>query len=312
MMIFWIHLLFPLFLSFGFLSTPAHDHSDLTPAQSSTDSTVVILLGTGNPYPDPERQGPATAVVVGKRVFLFDAGAGVMRQLNAAHLPINGVTALFITHLHSDHTLGYPDLIFTSWVMRRVEPLQAYGPKGLQRMTDLLISAYSEDIDIRTEGLEKEVPDGYKVSVLEIAPGVVYESAGVCITAIPVHHGNWAEAYGFRIDTPERSIVISGDTAPSEEIVKAAEGVDILVHEVYPQGRVAPEDRPRGELWPQYLKEFHTSDVELGRLAARCHPKLLLLTHVVWLGGTEDEIIKGIREGGYTGPVTVGRDLGRY
>src|SRR6476660_9875686 len=119
--------------------------------------TQIILLGTGTPYPDPHASGPATAVVVGKRVFLFDAGVGVMRRMNAAGLPISGPEAVFITHLHSDHTLGYDDLILTSWIMRRVSPLQVYGPRGLQRMTNFLLAAYSEDIEIRTHGLEREV-----------------------------------------------------------------------------------------------------------------------------------------------------------
>src|SRR5437879_11955595 len=110
------------------------------------------------PRPDPDASGPATAVVVGRRVFLVDAGPGIERRLAAAHLPIDGVTALFITHLHSDHTLGYPDLIFTSWVMGRKQPLAAYGPHGLQKMTDHLVAAWAEDIEVRTNGLEKRTP----------------------------------------------------------------------------------------------------------------------------------------------------------
>jgi len=107
------------------------------------------------------------------------------------------VTALLVTHLHSDHTLGYPDLIFTSWVMGRKKPLLAYGPAGLQRMTDHLIAAYAEDIRIRTEGLEHQTPGGYRVDVHEIRPGKVYDNEGVRVTAIPVLHGNWREAYGY-------------------------------------------------------------------------------------------------------------------
>jgi ribonuclease BN (tRNA processing enzyme) len=122
----------------------------------------VILLGTGTPYPDPAASGPATAVVVGGRVFLFDAGPGVMRRLRAANLPVNGPEALFITHLHSDHTLGYADLILTSWMMRRRAPFPVYGPRGLQRMTSHLLAAYSEDIEIRENGLEHEVAGGYR------------------------------------------------------------------------------------------------------------------------------------------------------
>ena len=287
----------------------------VAPAQSQPDSagrTTVILLGTGMPRPDPTRAGPATAIQVGDRVFLVDAGAGVMRRLAAAKLPIDAVTALFVTHLHSDHTLGYPDLILTSWVMGRRTPLQAYGPHGLQRMTSLILDAWSEDIDIRIHGLEHESPSGYAVDVHEIDPGVVYDSAGVQVTAIAVKHGNWQEALAYRFDTPDRSITISGDTRPSEALARAAMGTDVLIHEVYPASRVAPEDRPGGDLWPQYLRAYHTSDVELGALAARIQPKLLILYHIVRMGGTDDEILAGVRRGGFAGTAVIGNDLDRF
>ena len=283
-----------------------------TSAESAEKQTQIILLGTGTPYPDPNASGPATAVVVGKRVFLFDAGAGVMRRMNAAGLPISGPEAVFITHLHSDHTLGYPDLILTSWIMRRVSPLQVYGPHGLQRMTRHLLAAFAEDIQIRTRGLEREVPGGYRVKVHEIKVGVVYEQDGVRVTAISVTHGSWKEAYGYRIDTPDRSIVISGDARPSESLVRAARGVDVLVHEVYSPLHLVPENRPGGKYWPQYMREFHTSDVELGVLAARASPKLLILTHIIRMGSTDEDLIAGVRTGGFDGPVRVGKDLERY
>ncbi len=282
-------------------------------AQSTASpSTEVVLLGTGMPYPDPNASGPATAVVIGKRVLLFDAGPGVMRRLKAANLPINGPEALFITHLHSDHTLGYPDLILTSWVMRRATPFSVYGPRGLRRMTRHLLAAFSEDIKIRTEGLEHEVPGGYRVNVKEIRAGVVYQRDGIRVTAIRVPHGNWKEAFAYRIDTPDRSIVISGDTRPSEALIKASMGVDVLVHEVYSAAHLAPEDRPGGEDWPQYNREFHTSDVELGTIAARIKPKLLILTHIIRMGATDEELLAGVRKGGFTGRVVIGRDLDRY
>ena len=199
--------------------------SGASPRQTP-DSTVVILLGTGMPRPNPLASGPATAIVVGSRLSRFDAGPGVERQLSAAHLPINGVTSLFVTHLHSDHRLGLPDLIFTSWVMGRRAPLAAYGPHGLQQMTDHIVAAWSEDIVIRTNGLEHASKDGYRVDVHEIKPGVVYDSEGVKITAVSVSHGDWQEAYGYRIDTPTRSIVISGDTRSSETLaVGSREGL---------------------------------------------------------------------------------------
>jgi ribonuclease BN (tRNA processing enzyme) len=282
------------------------------PAFPFSDSAVVITLGTGTPVPNPERSGPATAVVVGQRVLLFDAGSGVMRRLAAAGLPIDGVTAAFITHLHSDHTLGLPDLMLTSWVMGRSTPMRLSGPPGLRRMTDLLLSAWAEDTVVRILGLERGRPGGYRLDVREADEGVVYDSAGVRVTAFKVPHGEWEHAFAYRVDAGGRSIMISGDTRASETLARAARGVDVLVHEVYPETRIATENRPGGEFWPRYLREVHTSDVELGRIAAVAQPRLLLLTHVLFMGATEEEVLAGIRRGGFTGRVVIAKDLARY
>jgi ribonuclease BN (tRNA processing enzyme) len=282
------------------------------PAFPFSDSAVVITLGTGTPVPNPERSGPATAVVVGRRVFLFDAGSGVMRRMAAAGLPIDGMTAAFITHLHSDHTLGLPDLVLTSWVMGRSTPMRLHGPPGLRRMTDHLVAAWAEDTVVRVTGLERGRPGGYRVDVRETTGGVVYDSGGVTVTAIRVPHGEWEHAFAYRVDARGRSIVISGDTRPSEALERAASGVDVLIHEVYPATRVATENRPGGELWPRYLRDVHTSDEELGKLAAAAKPRLLLLTQVLFMGAGEQEVLDGVRRGGFTGRVTIAKDLARY
>ncbi len=278
--------------------------------------TAVVMLGTGMPRPDPECSGPATAVVYDGRVFLFDAGAGVMRRMAASGLSIRGPEAVFITHLHSDHTLGYPDLILTTWVMGRRTPLQVYGPVGLKKMTRHLLAAWAEDIHVRIEGLEQQTTTGYNVAVHEFDVsdngGVVYEKDGVRVTAIPVIHGCWKQAFGFRIDTPDRSIVISGDTVPTNTILEAARGVDVLVHEVYPASQVAPETRSGGKTWPSYMREFHTSDIELGLLAAQAKPKLLVLHHIVRQIVDDDELLESIRAAGFEGEVVVAKDLDRY
>ena len=281
-------------------------------ARHKSSGTTVVMLGTGMPRPDPECFGPATAVVYNGRVFLFDAGVGVMRRMAAAGLSIRGPEAVFITHLHSDHTLGYPDLILTTWVMGRRTPLQAYGPVGLKKMTKHILAAWDEDIHMRIEGLEQQTKTGYKVAVHEFDAGVVYEKDGVRITAIPVLHGCWKQAYGFRIDTPDRSIVISGDTVPTNTILEAARGVDVLVHEVYPASQVAPELRIGGEVWPSYMREFHTSDIELGMLAAEAQPKLLVLHHIVRHEEDDDELLESIRAAGFEGEVVVAKDLDRF
>jgi ribonuclease Z len=274
--------------------------------------TEVVLLGTGMPRPNPAAAGPATAVVVGDRVFLFDAGRAVLQQLAAAHLPIRGPTATFLTHLHSDHTVGLPDLILTSWVMGRTIPMPIHGPPGTARMIDLVLQAWSIDIRVRTEGLEHQTPGTERVAAHEITPGMVYDSAGVRITAFHVPHGTLPESFGYRIETPDRVVVISGDTGPSVAVEAAARGADVLVHEAYPAVRLAPEDRPGGEDWPAYMRSFHTSDEELGALAARAGVPLVILTHLVRMGGTDEELLAGVRRGGYTGRVVVGHDLERW
>ena len=278
----------------------------------AAQQTEVVLLGTGMPRPNPAASAPATAIVRGDMVLLFDAGPGVMRQLRAANLPIDGVTALFLTHLHSDHTLGYPDLLLTSWVMGRTRRTPVFGPTGTRRMTDLLYEAWATDIRVRTEGLEREPAGGEQVMVQEIEEGVVWEGDGVTVTAFRVPHGDFPNSFGYRIETPDRVIVISGDTGPSAAVERMAAGADVLVHEVYSSTHLKPEDRPGGELWPAYMRAFHTSDEEVGQLAARAQPGLVLLTHIILMGGSNADLVTGVRRGGYTGPLEVGRDLGRY
>jgi ribonuclease BN (tRNA processing enzyme) len=277
------------------------------------DTATVILLGTGTPYPSHLAQGPATAVAIGPRLFVFDAGAGVSRQLEAAGVPVRGgpTVTVLLTHLHSDHTLGLPDLILTSWIMGRSVPMRIVGPPGTRRMVDHLLAAWSEDIAIRERGLEHDAPGGWKVDVRETRGGIVYDSAGVRIRAFPVRHGSWPWAFGYRVDTPGKSIVISGDTAPSDSLAVAARGVDVLVHEAYPESRLTVENRPGGDDWPRYMRAFHTSDRELGALAARARPGRLVLTHIVRMGGTNEDLERGVRAGGYDGVLVVGRDLDR-
>lgn len=285
-------------------------HSAAAQVSPSPDSTVIVMLGTGTPRPTPDVMGPATAVVVGNRVFLVDAGEGVERRLAAAHLPVDGVTALFVTHLHSDHVLGLADLIFTSWVVGRARPFPAYGPHGLRRMTDHLYAAFQEDIQIRTRGLERESPGGFRIAVHEIKPGIIYDSAGVRVTAFLVEHGAWKEAYGYRFDTPDRSIVLSGDTRPSDELVRMAAGVDVLIHEVQPSDSTRPPGTRTAAEWAAYVRQYHTTAVQLGELAKRIQPKLLVVYHD-GRRAPRQQILAEIRRS-YAGPVVLAEDLERH
>jgi ribonuclease BN (tRNA processing enzyme) len=276
--------------------------------------TQVVVLGTGTPLADPERSGPAVAVVVNGAAYLVDCGPGVVRRAAAAEK--NGIKALavdklkivFITHLHSDHTLGYPDLIFSPWVLERAEPLEAYGPRGLKSMTAHIEKAWAQDIRLRLGGLEEANTTGYKVNVHEIQPGVVYRDENVTVTAFPVKHGTWKYAFGYRFDTKGRRIVISGDTAPTDEVVKACDGCDVLLHEVFnPKRKKIVESKQK----QAYFKAFHTSPSELGEIATRARPKLLLLYHQVMGETTEEDLIEQVKEH-YSGKFVSAKDLGVY
>ncbi len=280
---------------------------------SLSTGTQVVVLGTGTPLADPERSGPAVAVVVNGSAYLVDCGPGVVRRAAAAEK--NGIKALaveklkivFITHLHSDHTLGYPDLIFSPWVLGRTEGLEAYGPRGLKSMTSHLEKAWTEDVRIRQRGLEQANATGYKVKVHEIRAGVVYRDANVTVTAFPVKHGIWKEAYGYTFETRDRKIVISGDTAPTDEVVKACNGCDVLLHEVYnPHG-----DELKEEHWKEYFRTFHTSPAELGEIARRARPRLLVVYHQVLEKLPEADLVKQIRKE-YSGDWVSAKDLGVY
>lgn len=286
-------------------------------AQSSSSksepATRIIMLGTGTPNPDPERSGPAVAIVVADTPYLVDCGTGVVRRAAAAEE--KGIDALdpgklgivFITHLHSDHTLGYPDLILTPWMMGREKPLQAYGPSGLRDMTQNILRAWRQDIDIRVNGREHENRTGYHVNVHEIQPGVIYQDKNVKVTAFAVSHGSWKLAFGYRFDTPDRSIVISGDTTPNQNVVKACNGCDVLIHEVYSQS----EFERRTPEWQQYHSHFHTSSVELGRIANQAKPGLLILYHQLLWGSTEEQLLQEIHQA-YSGKVVSAHDLDVY
>src|SRR5262245_34664235 len=213
---------------------------------ASADSTRVVMLGTGTPNPDPDRSGPSVAVISGGRAYLVDCGPGVVRRAAAA-AKRHGIAALeaqqlgmvFVTHLHSDHTLGLPDLMLTPWVLERRSPLEVYGPHGIAAMARHLTEAYTEDIHVRLSGLEPGKHDGWRVNAHEIVPGVVYRDSNVTVKAFAVPHANWKHAFGYRFETCDLTVVVSGDTRPSDAVANACDGCDVLVHEVYSAARLA-------------------------------------------------------------------------
>jgi ribonuclease BN (tRNA processing enzyme) len=279
----------------------------------------VVLLGTGNPAADPDRSGPATAIVVNDTPYLVDFGPGVVRRAKAAVIE-RGVTALeptnlrvaFVTHLHSDHTVGYPDLIFSPWTLGRRVPLDVYGPPGLAAMTSHLLEAYRVDIATRTnaDGNQHDFPDGHKVNAREIRPGVVYKDANVTVTAFPTKHA--MESYGYRFETADRSIVISGDTNPTQATIDACRGCDVLIHEVNTLESLARRDAR----FQAFAAKYHTSTEQLAELAAKARPRLLVLYHhsitlrpgIAPTSSTPGELLREM-SARYSGQFVIGRDL---
>lgn len=273
----------------------------------------LVLLGTGTPNADPQRSGPASAIVVNSDAYLVDCGPGIVRRAAAAHE--RGITALampnlkrvFLTHLHSDHTLGLPDLIFSPWVLERTEPLHVYGPPGTAAMVRHIEQAWSEDVRIRIEGLEPANDTGHRTVVYEVEPGMVYHDLNVKVTAFPVIHGECRHAFGYRFDSADRSIVFSGDTVPCESLVEAARGCDVLVHEVYSSAGFAG----RPPEWQTYHAASHTSSTQLGQIAVQVKPRLLVLYHQLFWGTAEAELVAEVKRH-YDGEVVSGKDLEVY
>ena len=274
------------------------------------------MLGTGTPIPTPDRSGPSVAIVVNDTPYIVDFGPGVIRRAAAMSPEFGGdikglavprIKRAFLTHLHSDHSLGYADLILTPWGHGRDEPLEVYGPEGIEVMTTHILEAYSEDIKYRLYGQEPANDVGWRVKPHTVQEGEIYRDANVSVEAFRVRHGSWPNAFGYRFTTKDRVIVISGDAAPSEAIAKYAHGADVLIHEVYAsRGLEKLED-----FWQTYHSNNHTSAIELGQIAAKAKPRLLILYHVLPFGESKEQIEHEIRQN-FKGQFVIASDLEVY
>lgn len=276
--------------------------------------TKVVLLGTGTPNPDPAHSGSSLIILVNDTPYLVDFGAGIVRQAakmtpqyggEFPALEAKNLKCAFLTHLHSDHTIGFPDLLLTPWVLERDEPLEVYGPVGTKNLTDNVLEAYKADIEYRLNGLEPANENGWKVNTHEFSEdGVIYSDSLIKVEAFHVEHGSWTNAFGFRFTTPDKTIVISGDTRVCENIRKYSMDADILIHEVYSYEKWTK----RNDFWRNYHKANHTSTYELGELATKVKPGKLVLYHLLFWGASETDLLKEIAEK-YDGEVIVGKDL---
>ncbi len=273
----------------------------------------VTLIGTGTPTPDPRRFGPATLVEAGHQKLLFDAGRGVPIRLSQLRIPVARIDTLFITHYHSDHVSGIPDLWLTAWLPGgggRKEPFRVIGPTGAKDLMANLEKAYAADVRIRIAD-QKLPPAGGKFITEEFASdGVVYERDGVRVTAFEVDHGNEIKpAYGYRIDYQGRSVLISGDTRFSENLILNGAGVDLLVHAI---AGSKPELLQNPIV--KRILDHHTLPPEAATVFNRTQPKLAVYTHFVLQRTptvpppTVEEIVAETRKT-YSGPLQVGEDL---
>ena len=282
-------------------------------APSLYGATKLIVLGSGTPNPDPNRAGSAYAVVVNETPYLIDFGPGVIRRAASLSPPWGGkIEAMtvknfehaFLTHIHSDHSAGLADLLLTPWIMGRDKKLNLYGPKGLEQMASSTLEAFEDDINYRIYGTQPSNKIGYKFNFYLLSEGLIYEDENVSVEAFTVPHGSFDDAYGFRFTTEDKVIVFSGDTGPSKTLEKFAAGADILVHEVYSNAGFLKKTKD----WQIYHQGHHTSTFEVGEIASRAKPKLLLLSHILFWGSTTDEILKETQST-YKGEIKIAEDL---
>jgi ribonuclease Z len=266
----------------------------------------VTLLGTGSPAPVMNRFGPSILVEAGRQKFVFDAGRGALQRLTQANVSWRDVQGVFLTHLHSDHVVGFPDLWLTGWLTtRREAPVLVWGPRGTQNMMSHLVQAYAYDIGIR-QADEHTPAGGAVIRASDIDAGFVYEKEGVRVTAFAVDHAPVEPAFGYRIDHAGRSVVLSGDTRFSENLIRHAEGADLLIHEV-----TAPETFVRAGVQPelaQTIMAHHTTAERAGEIFARVKPRLAVYSHIVRPSATEQDLAAPTRKA-YSGPLAVGEDL---
>jgi ribonuclease Z len=277
-------------------------------AAAQAQGFEVTLLGTGYPRPRIDRFGPSILVEAGKEKLLFDCGRGAAQRLYQVKIPLAEVDALFLTHLHSDHIVGIPDLWLTGWIMGRKVPLRVWGPAGTKPMMAHLQQAYEFDIHVRRDLDEKLPAQGAEVAAQDIEQGVVYQNGSLKVTAFTVDHGPVKPALGYRIDFAGHSVVLSGDTRYSENLIRFSRGTDVLIHEVLDPDAYRSADSLFSPAQKQKVIEHHTTPEQAGTVFSRVKPRLAVYAHIV--PGDAPDLIPHTRKT-YSGPLEVGEDLMR-
>jgi ribonuclease Z len=294
-------------LSVTFLFLVLVSFAQVGASQDSQNNSTVIkvtLLGTGTPQPLMDRFGPSILVEAGSETLLFDAGRGCLQRLKQLNILYDKLDGVFITHLHSDHIVGLPDLWLTGWlVSARKVPLDIYGPTGTADMIKYLRLAFAYDLKIRSDD-DKVAEEGSKLAVTEIQQGTIYDKNGVRVIAFDVDHFPIKPAFGFRVEYKGHSVVLSGDTRYSENLIKFAKGTDLLIHEVI----IAPDTLSKSD--PKYhILAHHTTAAQAGKVFSAVKPKLAAFSHISKLYGLNEEDIMNSAKTNYSGPMVMGLDL---
>ena len=274
---------------------------------ASTDPIRVTLLGTGTPRPLMDRFGPSILVEAGKEKLIVDVGRGAMQRLFQLGVSYADITGVLLTYLHSDHIVGLPDLWLTGWIIsRRGTPLELWGPAGTRKMAAGLESAFSFDLDIRVRD-DKVPAEGGRIIAHDIGEQVVFDRGGVKVTAFLVDHGLVRPALGYRVDAGGHSVVLSGDTRYSPNLISHAQGTDLLIHEV----GVASAEQMSRDAHTRTIIAHHTTPEDAARVFNEVQPKLAVFSHIVLRGATADDAVRTTRLT-YAGPLQLGEDLMRF
>ena len=269
-------------------------------------AVIIVLIGTGFPRPDPNHAGACTVIDLGDEWFVVDAGRGATMRIAGTSLDYAKMRAVFLTHFHSDHTAGLPDLFITSWQFgRKSRPLDLYGPIGTQKLAKAMTSFFADDIHYRRDLLEKHPAAGATIHTREIGEGIVFNDGKVKVTAFAEDHRPVVPALGYRFESGGKVIVVSGDTRPNDNLLKYARGADVLVMEAYLPEFFDKVDTPEVAA---RLKHYHTSAEEAGEIATKAGVKTLLLTHLV---GKDEDAFHTQAAKTFKGKIIVGRDLMR-
>ena len=283
-------------------------------SSTSYGDTKLIILGSGTPNPDPQRYGSGYAIVVNESAYIVDFGPGIVRRISAMSptwggefpsMELKKINIAFLTHIHSDHSGALADLILTPWIMGRDVPLKLYGPPGLDAMSKNITEAYIDDINYRLYGSQPANKLGYTTLVNEISDdGVIYKDENVKVIAFKNAHGDFKNSFGFLFITKDKKILLSGDTAVSENLKKYGKDLDILVHEVFSSETFVNKTKD----WQIYHQAHHTSSIDLGIIANELKPKKLVLSHILFWGASDESLLSDVKKN-FNGKTIIAKDL---